>query len=179
MKRVLLFLVLAFTACDGYHPAENYCEAEQRRIPDIELKGRLLASIRSAPSLRQSWGLELPVEMEQYLLARGLAADDLENPHLSATARKMTALALIDFVEKNPLCCQLAVKEVRDKSNHPGENDESDTRGWFANFYVQSTPYVIVPDGGDSELNQELGTRPRSYKKYRAFNCGIATPALK
>jgi hypothetical protein len=181
MQIVAMLVVVMLGAC-GFKPAENYCEEEHRKIPDAELKGKLLLSIRNVGILERAHegisylnSVHLTKEIEEYLSTRGLS-DKSPNDEV--------IFALTEFVEAHPICCQLIVKEVSSTTNKPLLDDET-RDGYFANFYVLNPPYFRVPEEGrlvyfrPNVSKLPVRARENNQKNIssisRAYNCGFAT----
>lgn len=179
--QIVAMLVVATLGACGFRPAENYCEEEHRKIPDAELKGQLLFSIRNFGILERNKAgisyrnsVHLSKEMEEYLYARGLSDD---------SPKDEVIFALTEFVEAQPLCCQLIIKEVSSPTNKPLQDDET-REGYFANFYVLKPPYFKVPEEGrlvyflPNVSNQPVRDRENNRRNIlsisRAYNCGLA-----
>jgi len=166
------------SGCDSpeFKPSANYCKMENRQIPDAELKGRLLLSLREGQIHRREMPF-ITIEIDQHLASLGLSANAL-----SSSLDPRVSRALAEFVEQHPLCCQLVVKELTSPTNVELVGDET-SEGYFGNFYVLNPPYCVVPEEG------LLGYYETSYKHLvkgpnpcrgnvasisRAYNCGFA-----
>ena len=152
-------------------PAPNFCKAENRRIPDSEMKGRLLLSLwkkHRSPSGYISGGL--PDYMETYVAEKVSAnASDEE-----------VRVALTRFAQENPQCCRLDSKEL-ENLNNPALNASMEdgsgrahqyfaewvAKGYFANFRVNSE--IFQPND-----NLEWQLRINTEVLATAYNCGNA-----
>jgi hypothetical protein len=75
-------------------PAPNFCKAENRQIPDAELKARLLFQLRKVQ--------KLPAYIEDYIRTNAkVAASDFE---IVATIER--------FVRANPNCCHFVTPSI-------------------------------------------------------------------
>lgn len=143
MRALVASVFMLVSGCDSpeFKPSANYCKMENRQIPDAELKGRLLLSLFKG----QIHGRRMPfitIEIEQHLASLGLSANAL-----SSGLDPRVSRALAEFVEQQPLCCQLVVKELTSPTNEQLLDDET-RDGYFANFYVLKPPYCVVPEDG-------------------------------
>lgn len=131
--------IFALGSCSSVTDRWNFCKAENRRIPDAEMKGRLLLNVRKQER-RGSDGTivsgGLPPYMERYLATR-----------LSRNATdKEIESELASFSQKYPLCCQINESDILSPDNpylgiYPdgdfGASDrEADGQYYFANIYI-------------------------------------------
>lgn len=143
----------------GHRPAPNFCKAENRQIPDLEMKGRLLLNMykfqnpvkdprfpNNKPEVRERAGwVTLPKPINEYLKARS---------PINATEYQIQQI-LMSYVKTNPLCCQLIVDELYSDSNIMYKVYDFSSSDYFANFYlIDEGPFFKIPPSGESEDNK-------------------------
>jgi len=174
---ILAFPLFGCRQSDGdfYPPykAANFCKEENRRIPDAELKGRLLLGMSEV----RHGASKLPDEIRDYL---SRSAPD--------GGRESRLHALNRYVQENPGCCWFDDNDLKYRSNpiylpwfapgpspHIADADfdvvgEYVSKGYFSNFYIY-----------DYSKNYYPGTPPNNSKSLRrrginrvvgASNCG-------
>ncbi|WP_263588901.1 hypothetical protein [Sphingopyxis sp. GC21] len=204
MNMALVSSTMMLSACGDVYPSEGdgFCKPENRRIPENEMKARLLLSIHKQ---HQSGTLSTGYPYGHGQVVHGLP-DYLEAyliQQLPASAPDTSIRATLQtFVEANPLCCQITTVDaalVNDKGgenrsdnpyynvNFPGRplgelSKHPDGETYFANFYVLNKlqngklEFSNLSEDGNLLSNGTIGPNVRNSVHVRsaAYSCGFS-----